>query len=115
MTEDQRARDALAAAADLGAFFGTAEQPLGNAEMLRQQAPVLLAQTARHAALDELLDIGGIAADQAREGRIVLASRRDKLVQPQANGGAVHSGAGPPLLIPDDQATDGFLPRLVGK
>ena len=39
---------------------------------------------------DELLDIGGIAADEARHGRVVFSACLDERVECPANGGCVH-------------------------
>ena len=66
-----------------------AEQGFVHPEIAGEDAPVRFGQPARRAALDELLDVGGIAADQPGQPGIILAPFLDEARQRRP---AIHLG-----------------------
>src|SRR5687767_15782264 len=68
-----------------------AEQLLAHPEIASDRAAVLLIQLARRSALDELLDVSGILADQARQASIILPAFLEKAVESFARIEPVHT------------------------
>src|SRR3546814_9002873 len=63
---------------------------LSDAEIARDSLSVPFRETPGDAALDELLDIGGIATDQPRDRGIILSLCADQCIQPRSYSFIAH-------------------------
>ena len=99
-------RQAAAAHGRRNSRRAAAQHILRHAEITRQHAPIILIQFARRAPFDELLNICGIAPDQAGQIGVIFPAIGDQPFQ---------RGAGVLRLIHSQSITDKIFPRQVGK
>jgi hypothetical protein len=85
-------RRALGGVCDDGptdAGLRAAKHVLRHIEVARERATIILVELAGHAAPDELLNIGGITANEARHRRVVFSAGVNQRVECSANRGGV--------------------------
>ncbi|BBE34731.1 hypothetical protein SmB9_23890 [Sphingosinicella microcystinivorans] len=66
-----------------------AKHMLGHIKMTRERPPIILIELTGHTAPDELLNIGGITANEARHRRVIFSAGVNERVERSANRGGV--------------------------